>query len=65
MYSSILFVYLTEILTVRFRTSESSRFTGFRMVVICYRPNERDLPGNPTWHNKHYIQYVKKLGRLT
>ena len=30
---------------VTFRSSEERNFTGFQMVVICFRPDERDMEG--------------------
>ena len=38
-------INITEEITVRFRTSEVEQFPGFEMNVVCYRPDERDLPG--------------------
>ena len=32
--------------TVFFRSSERLRFRGFEMQIVCFRPDERDLPGD-------------------
>ena len=29
-----------------FRSSETVKFKGFEMYIICFRQDERDLPGN-------------------
>ena len=38
-------IYIAEAITVLFRTSEVDEFPGFEMYAICYKPEERDLPG--------------------
>ena len=38
-------INITEEITVLFRTNEAEQFPGFEMNVVCYRPDERDLPG--------------------
>ena len=32
--------------TVFFRSSEILQFRGFEMYIICFRPDEKDLPGD-------------------
>ena len=38
--------------TVYFRTSEDTVARGFRMLIVCFNPEERDLEGISRLHQK-------------
>ena len=55
-------IFIVGQFIVSFRTDEESNmFPGFQMYVICYRPDERDLPGMHAIflypHDNHYHSY--------
>ena len=41
--------------TVFFRSSEMLSFKGFEMYIICFRPDERNLPGTGLLSNDTHI----------